>query len=253
MKYALLLLVILSTSLASAHEVQFIGQHLDIRRQKETGWQSDVLARATLSRKFEVGLQGTYLERFDFHEKRGGALLSYQPKENIILEGKILLGNGNEILPNQDYFLNGFWGLSDGFSPFFFYRNTNFSETHVQSVRVGLEIEKVSGFIIIPTFLTGKATFNSPASTKNIHNYGLKLVYYREAHYSFGIFGYKGKEASQGIIGTSNFLVDTTTGGVSASYYFIPSLRSEIIFDYTDYHELKNQFLTTTLNLAWRF
>ncbi len=252
MKYLLLLLVILSTSL-HAHEIQFIGQHLDIRRQKETAWQSDILARATLSRKFEVGLQGTYLDRFDFHEKRAGALFSYQLKDNIMLEGKILLGDKNEILPNQDYYLNGFFGLADGISPFFFYRNTNFSETHVQSVRIGVEIEKISGLIIIPTFLGGKATFNSPAGTENIHSYGLRLVHYREGIYSFGIFGYKGKEASQGIIGTSNFLVDTTTGGVSASYYFIPSLRSEISFDYTDYHELKNQFLTTTLNLAWRF
>lgn len=252
MKYLLLLLVILSTS-ASAHEIQFIGQHLKLNRQNETGWQSDVLARATVNRKFDVGLQGTYLERFNLNEKRAGAFVAYRPKDNIILEGKILLGDGNEILPNQDYFLNGFWGLSDGISPFLFYRNSNYSETHVQSARVGLEIEKISNIIIIPTFLAGKATFNTPATTKNIHNYGLKLVYYREQQYSFSVFGFKGKEASQGIVGESNFLVDTTTGGASASYYFIPSLRTELVFDYTDYKELNNQFLTTTLNLAWRF
>jgi hypothetical protein len=252
LKFVMLLLAIWSTS-AVAHEVQLITQHLDIRRQNKTAWQSDFLARAEVSRKFDVGLQATYLERFNFFEKRMGGFVTYRPKDNIIIEGKVLLGHKNSILPEKDYYLNTFFALAPGLSPFVFLRDSDYSVTHIRSVKLGLEIEKFANIILIPQLLGGKATFASPADTQNIFNYGLKVVYYKDSYYSVSIFGYKGQEASQGIIGASNFLVDTTTGGASVSYHFIPDLKTELIFDYTDYRQLKNQFLTSTLNLAWRF
>ena len=81
----------------------------------------------------------------------------------------------------------------------------------------------------------------------------MKLAYYREKFYSLCIFGYKGVEASQGIVGKSNFLIDTASGGLGGSYHFIPQFKTELILDHTDYKQLKNQFLTTTLNLVWDF
>jgi hypothetical protein len=67
------------------------------------------------------------------------------------------------------------------------------------------------------------------------------------------LFAFRGVEASQGIVGKSNFLIDTKSGGLGASYYFIPQLKTELTVDHTDYQQLKNQFLTTTLNLVWDF
>jgi len=236
-----------------AHEAQLVTQHLSLKRQHKTGWQSDLIAKATLSRKWEAGLQGTYLERFNFFEKRAGAFAFYRPNDRLTLEARYLQGSGNQILPERQYHLHAYYALAQGLAPFLFYRDMKYSVTRLHAVNLGLEIEKIRSFIIIPQIMMGKATFNSPADTKNVYNYGLKVIYYQELRFSLFAFGYKGKEAAQGIIGASNQLIDTLSGGAGAGYYFRPATKAELVVDHTNYKQLKNQFLTTTLNLIQVF
>ena len=125
--------------------------------------------------------------------------------------------------------------------------------TNLNTANVGIEIEKIPNLIIIPGFMVGNATFKSPAETKTVNNFGLRVVYYREKNFSLYAFGYKGKEAAQGIIGVSNILVTTTTGGAGGGYYFKQNFRGELIVDHTDYREINNQFVTTTLILTYFF
>jgi hypothetical protein len=118
---------------------------------------------------------------------------------------------------------------------------------------LGAEIEQFKNILIIPQVMFGKASFNAPNNTRDVHSYGVRVSYYREKFYSLFAFGFKGVEASQGIVGKSTFLVDTTSGGLGVSYHFVPQLKTELIVDHTDYEQLKNQFVTTTLNLVWDF
>ena len=138
-----------------------------------------------------------------------------------------------------------------GYSPFLTYRHAQYSVTDVNSFQAGLEIEKIRNIILIPQALLGSATFKSPADTKGIYNIGLRAVYYQEKIFSLFAFGFMGKEASQGIIGKSNILVDTKTFGGGAGYHITQDFRGELIVDHTDYEDLNNQFITTTLNLIW--
>lgn len=252
MKRLFFFLALLS-EMAWAHEVQLITQHLKLNRQRDSGLQTDLLGRAILSRKWEAGLQGTYLERFDFYEKRVGALLVYRPSDTTVLEARYYKGDDVEILPHDQYNLSLYHSFSQGLSPFLLYKNALYTVTHLQSLDIGLEIEKIQNIVIVPRVMVGQARFDRPEETKDVYSYGLRVIYYREGIYSFYAFGYKGTEAAQGVIGRSNLTIDTTTGGLGASYYFIPDLKTEIIFDYTDYEQINNQFLTTTLNLAWTF
>ena len=163
MKFLLPTILLLS-GYSWAHEIQLQSQLVDIRKQNETGTQHDLLARAELSRKFELGLQGTYVERFSFYEKRAGANFLWYPKDGLLIEGKALFSQGDtQILPQQDYYLNSYLALKGGISPFLFYRDSIYSTTHVQSFKLGLEIEKFPSLIFIPTVVGGKAVFSSRA------------------------------------------------------------------------------------------
>lgn len=242
----------LSGSLYASTDLLLSTQHVSITRQNETGWQHDLSVKYDLGRKLYAGLGGTYLERFDFFEKRYGAFVGYKASDRLTFEARYYMGeNDNEILPRDQKILSAYYALAPGFTPYVFYRDNRYSVTRVHEARLGMEIEKIPHVILIPQVMFGKATFEAPAGTETIHNYGLRAMYYDEKKFSVFIFGYRGKEASQGIVGTSNILVDTKTGGLGGSWYFKDNFRTELVFDHTDYKQLKNQFLTTTLNLYW--
>ena len=245
--------ILLFSSASFAHEIQSITQHVDIKGLNKTGWQQDIIGKFNLNRKWDAGIQGTYLERFDFYEKRAGAFLAYKPNERLSLEARYLQGEDNEILPERQTILSAYYALADGYSPYFTYRDSAYSVTRVHTATVGMEIEKIQSVILIPQVLFGKATFTSPNQTRDVYNVGLRAVYYKENRYSFTAFAYTGKEASQGIIGQSTMLVNTLTGGLGAGYNFAPNLKADLIVDHTDYDQLNTQFLTTTLNLIWKF
>lgn len=252
MKGFVILLALLSAD-AFSHEIQSVTQVVSLRRQKETGKQQDISGTFELSRKFDVGVQGTYLERFNIYDKRAGGFVTYRPSEKLSLQARYLIGNGNEILPEKQATLSGYYSLGRGLAPYFYYRDSQYSITRVHTANVGIEIEKIPHVILVPSFMSGKATFQSPAKTENLYNFGLRAIYYREGIYSFSVFGYKGTEASQGIIGKSTVLVDTTTGGASFTWNVLTSLKAEIIIDHTDYDQLNTEFVTSMLNLTWMF
>lgn len=244
--------LLLSGSLFATTELFLSTQHISITRQNETAWQHELGVKQDLGRKIFAGVTGTYIERFSFFEKRYGAFVGFRPSDRVTLEARYYLGEGdNEILPREQRMLSAYYSLAPGFTPFVFYRDNRYSVTRVHEGRLGMEIEKIPHVILIPQLMFGKATFATPAGTETIHNYGLRAMYYEEKKFTAFVFGYRGKEASQGIVGRSNILVDTRTGGLGGSWYFSDNFRAEMVFDHTDYQQFKNQFLTTTLNLYW--
>lgn len=237
------------------HEVQSISQHINLRKQNKIGRQQDLIAKANITRKLDVGVQGTYLERFDLFEKRFGGILKSKLSDRLNVELKYLQGFKTEILPEKQTILTSHYSLTEGLTSYVTLRDTRYSLTHINNLGLGFEIERFPNFIIIPQVNFGKATFKGPAETKDVYSSGLKLIYYKENHFSFSLFGYKGREISQGLIGRTmaNLPIDTLSGGASASYYIKNGLKTEIIFDHTDYDQLKTEFHTTTLNLTWMF
>lgn len=252
-RIVLFLTVFLSSHSAYAHELQSITQHVNLRKQDESGLQQDLIARFNLNRKFDIGVQGTYLERFDLYENRVGGFVTARPLDGWTLEARYLQGIGNEILPEKDFIFTAYHSFTQGLSPFLTYRDARYSLTHLHALNLGIEIEKIQNIILIPSIMTGKATFKDPADTKDVYSFGLRVVWYKEAHYSFSLFSYKGKEASQAVIGRSSELIDIFSGGLSAAWHFSPEWRAELVFDHTDYDELQTEFHTTTLNLSRMF
>jgi hypothetical protein len=143
--------------------------------------------------------------------------------------------------------------LADGISPYLLYQNSLYSITHLQTMRLGIEIEKIRSLIIIPQVMLGQAQFKDPTEVKEVNSFGLKVIYYKEQIYSLSAYAYKGVEAAQAIVGRSSETIETKSVGVGAGYYFFHDIKTEFIFDYTDLGELDNQFLTSTLNLVWTF
>jgi hypothetical protein len=247
------LFILMVPQLAMAHEIQSSSQHVNLRKQKQSGWQQDLVARVELNRKFDIGGQVTYFDRFNIFDKRAGGFLIYRPSELWTFEARYLQGKGNEILAEKETLLSAYHATNTGLTPFFFYKDSRYSVTHLHLLNAGLEIEKIPGFIFIPTVSLGRATFKSPGETKDVHSYGLRVTYYKESIYAFTLFGYKGEEASQAIVGRSSTLVKTLTGGAAFSWNFTQDFKSELSFAHTDYDELQTEFHTTTLNLSWMF
>lgn len=253
MKFFLLLSLCLP-ALGLAHEVALISQHVSLKKQHQSGWQHDVIARAAVSRNLDVGLQGGYLERFNLHENRMGGYLMYHPTNRLTLDARYLRGKSeNQVLPLDQFDFSAYYALFKGYTPFLFFRDARYSITDLQTVTLGVEVEKIPHFIIIPRVMFGSASFESPKDTKNVHSFALKVMYYVEKKFSLFAYGSTGKEASQGIVGQGSILVDTLTGGVGAGYFLARDLRAELFVDHTDYQELSNQFITTTLQLRWMF
>jgi hypothetical protein len=236
-----------------AHEIISTTQHVNLVRQKQSGWQQDLVAKFDLSEKYSVGAQATYLERFEFFDERLGGFFVFRPNEKWVLEARYLQGKGNEILPEKQTTLSAYHALGNGYVPFLFYRDSRYSVTKTHTVTAGAEIEKIPHFIFIPSAMIGQANFESPHETKDIYSYGLRMIFYREKNYGLTLFGFKGKEASQGIIGRSSQLVDTLSGGGGFNYYFTDDFRGDLIVDHTDYDQINRQFITTTLNLSLVF
>ena len=254
MRRLIVLFIVFWSTSALAHEVQLVTQHIKLNRQNESAWQTDLLAKAVLTPKWEAGLQGTYLDRFNLYEKRAGAFVVFNPLPNVTFEARYLKGDSDvEILARDQYSLSLYHSLVEGISPFLLYQNSLYSITHLQTIRFGIEIEKFANIIIITQIMIGQAQFRDPTEVEEVNSYGLKLIYYKEQQYSFSLFSYKGREASQSIIGRSSETINTKNIGAGAGYYFHPKLKSEFLFDYTDLGELDNQFLTSTLNLVWSF
>ncbi len=245
------ILFVSGTAMSSTHFF-FSSQYVNITRQNETGWQHELSARHDLGRKLSVGLNGTYLERFTFFEKRFGGVLGYKVSDKLNLEARYYIGEGdNEILPREQRVLSAYYSLAPGYTPYLVYRDNRYSITRVHMLNLGMEIEKFANWILIPQVMAGRATIDSPSSTEDVYNYGMRAMYYVEKKFTAFVFGFQGKEASQGIVGRSNLLVDTRTGGLGGSWYFTDNFRAEAVYDHTDYKQLKNQFITTTLNLYW--
>ena len=254
MRRLIALIILFSSATASAHEVQFVTQHIKLNRQNKSAWQTDFLAKAILSPRWEAGLQATYLERFDLYENRAGAFVVFSPLPNLIIEARYLKGDSEaEILAQDQYSLSLYQSLTDGISPYLLYQNSLYSITHLQTIRLGLEIEKIRSLIIIPQVMLGQAQFKDPTEVREVNSFGLKVIYYQEQLYSFSLYGYKGIEASQALVGRSSQTIETKTVGVGGGYYFFNSIKTELLFDYTDLGKLNNQFLTSTLNLVWIF
>lgn len=251
----LFLLLILFVSLPDAKASEFRSNtyFTTIRKPGRdlVSKQQDLMGRTRLNRKVSVGVSGTYLERFDLVEKRGGALLGLKPNERLSVELGFQSGNGNNLLPETETSLQTYHMGREGLTPFFIYRDSRYSVTRLHSLNLGMEIEKIPQWVLIPTVFLGKATFNAPATTRDILSYGVRMTYFLETKYSLSIFSNRGMEASQGIIGRSTRLLDTFTGGVSCSYFILPEIKTELTFDHTDYNQIRTQFHTTMLTLTW--
>ncbi|MES2526046.1 MAG: hypothetical protein V4598_03130 [Bdellovibrionota bacterium] len=252
MNFLLFAILFASGTAMSSTDFYLSTTHVNITRQNEEGWQHELSGKHDLGRKVYVGLNGTYLERFSFFEKRYGAFLGYKASDRLTLEARYYLGEGdNEILPREQKVLSAYYSVAPGFTPYLVYRDNRYSITRVHMMNLGMEIEKIPNIILIPQVMSGKATFASPSGTENIYNYGLRAMYYIEKKFTAFVFGFQGKEASQGIVGRSNVLVDTKTAGFGGSWFFRDNFRVEGVLDHTDYKQFRNQFVTTTLNLYW--
>jgi hypothetical protein len=252
MNFLLFVILFLSGTAMSSSHFFFSSQYLNIARQNEIGWLNEISGRHDLGRKLSVGINGTYLERFSFFEKRFGAFVGYKVGDKLNFEARYYLGESdNEILPREQKVFSAYYSAAPGLTPYLVYRDNRYSMTRVHMLNLGMEIEKFANWILIPQVMVGRATIASPASSEDVYNYGMHAIYYVEKKFSAFIFGYQGKEASQGIVARSNLLVDTRTGGLGGSWYFTDDFRAEVIFDHTDYEQLKNQFISTTLNLYW--
>ncbi len=112
-----LFFLLLCSSYSYAHDIALVTQHLNIKKQHLSAWQHDVLARAVVSRKFDFGLQGTYLERFNQYETRAGAFAIYHLTHELTVEARYLKGKDeNVILPQDEYDLTAYYALTPGYT-----------------------------------------------------------------------------------------------------------------------------------------
>lgn len=252
MNLLLIALAFLSGTLLASTDFLLSSQHITITHQHQTAWQFEAAGRHALGRKLTLGLSANYLERFSFYEKAIGGIVGYRFSDRLSVEGRYILGESDtQILPREQRHLTAYYALASGLTPYLSYRDNRYSVTRVHLAALGVEIEKIPHLILIPQVMAGRSTFSSPAGTESVYSYGLRAMYYEEKKFTAFLFGYRGREASQGIVGRSNVLVDTTSGGLGGSWSFCDDLRTELVVDHTDYDQLKRQFITTTLNLYW--
>lgn len=249
----LLLGILCSTGRVYATELQYTLQHVHLKKQKQSGWQHDVFAKTHLTPKLEAGVMGSYIERYSLYETTYGGMLGYRFTKDFYLEGSYTQGIGNQLLTERESMITMYYSLVPGISPFITLKDSRYSDTTVDGFTLGSEIEKWPHLLLIPQFMLGNSKFKGNGTKESIYSYGLRAIYYTEDKYSIYLYGSKGLEASQGITGAANLRVHSTTGGVGGSYYIFHNLKADLSVDHTDYRELKNQFITTTFSLGYKF
>lgn len=252
MKFIFLFSTLLISQTLLSSEIQSTTQHIQLKKQDLTGWQQDFMFKTNLNQKLDIGFVSSYLERFSLYDHAYGAFFAYRLSDRLALEARYVQGMGNLILPERESNITAYYALMAGVAPFITIKDTRYSDTKVQSASLGLEIEKWPNIILVPQVMWGKSKFESNGTSEDVYSYGLKAIYYVEEKFSLFAFAYKGMESSQGIIGASNILIRTTTGGLGGSYNFSKSFKAELSVDHTDYRVLNNQFLTSTLNLNYK-
>ena len=253
LRLSFIFMVFLS-GIASAHEIQFSNQYIQINKQNTQGFQSTFIGRAEVNQKWSVGILANYLERFSLYENRLGMLANYKPNDLFTIEARFIKAEGGtKILPQDQYRISVYHSLSEGVTPFLSYQDSTYSITHLQTLNFGIELEKIQNFIFIPQFMMGRAKFKDPIHNREVNGIGLKIIYSVENNYAFFLFANKGIEASQSVTGEAAKTLNTKTSGLGVNFYFNQTIKVEGLFDYTDYEELSNQFLTSTINLTWMF
>jgi hypothetical protein len=253
LRLSLLFWVFLS-GIVYADEIQFSNQYIQINKQKSHGFQSTAVGVSEINNKWSLGLVANYLERFSLYESRLGATATYRPNDLYSIEARFIKAeSGSKILPQDQYRVTVYHRLSEGLSPFFTYQDSAYSITHLRTFNLGMEIEKLQNFIFIPQLMIGQAKFKDPIHSKEVNSIGLKVIYSVEQNYAYFLFANKAIESAQSIQGELAETVNTKTTGLGASYFLNSNLKLEGLFDYTDYEELENQFLTTTFNLTWTY
>lgn len=248
LKYILFILTALICNTVSANEYMAGVQNVYLKKQQQSGWQNDLMAKFNLNDHWDAGAEFTYLKRFSIYDKRYGAFVVYRNGNALSLEAHFNQGIGNKILSEKQETLTAYYALTKGISPFLTLRNSEFSSSKVQTVSLGTELELIPHWIFIPQFMIGRSKVEG-ASDLSLHNVGLKAQYYVEKNYSLSGFFYKGVEASESVTGAPNSRLKTTTFGVGSSYYLFSNVYADLIVEQDKYKELDNKFFVTTLNI----
>lgn len=254
MKIILLFLIFFSV-LSNATEIQWSTQHVNLKKQNQSGWQHNLTGKKNVTPELTLGLSGSYLKKFNLYDNSYGGLIGIKINEKTYVELMYNQGMGNKILPKRDSNLVSYYALTNGLTPFLVLKDSRYSDTKVQSASLGIEIEKWPNFLFIPQLMLGGSEFNSDRSNESVYSFGLRAIYYTENKFSMFAFGSKATEASQGITGAvvNNIKITSTTGGIGGSYYLLDSLKSEFSVEHTDYREIKNQYITSVLSLNYKF
>lgn len=172
-RFLAVIVVLIFSNILYAHDIQTITQFIAIKKQNTSGFQQDILARAVLSKKWEAGVQASYLNRFNVSDKRTGAFVGFHPSNRWFLELKYLQGMGNRLLPEKQTQLQTYYTIGSGYSAYATLRNSRYAFTNLNTVNLGIEIEQIPSLIFIPSFMLGNATFKNPADTKAVNNLSL--------------------------------------------------------------------------------
>jgi opacity protein-like surface antigen len=237
-----------------ASDLNLVHQYLHINKNGKSGQLTQLGLKTNATENIKLGISSNYLERFDLYEFNLGPQFIFKINESTSIEAKYLKSKADsEILPSDQYYLSLYQAHVPGYSSSFSYQNSNFSLTHLQWIRWGLEIEKFKHFIVIPYALLGQAHFHRPLNTREVNSLGFKVISQHVDTYRLIFFASKGIEASQALIGRSSQTIETKTIGAGLGHNFSNDLKVDALFDYSDLGKLNNQFLTTTLNFNWIF
>ncbi len=238
-----------------AAEMLYSVQHLKLKKFNFTGWEHDVFAKTNLSQNLIAGLEGSYVERFSLYETTYGGLMGYKFTDKFYVEAHYNQGIGNKLLTERQTQIISYYSLFPGVAPFIILKDKRYSDTKLLDFTLGAEIEKWPHILIIPQAMIGKSKFKSDNSQETIYSYSLKAIYYTEDKFSIFAYGSRGLESAQSITGASlsNQRIHTLTGGAGGSYNIFKNLKAEISVDHTDYHEIKDQFITSTFSLNLKF
>lgn len=252
-RLTLSILALTSTTLC-AHTVSLNTQYLKLYRQNEVGKQVLINARGDINPRWGFILNGAYLERFDLYERRLGTGLVFSPQAGTTTEVTYSkAAAGSEILPSEQLIGTIYQSITHGTSAFLTIWDARYSQTRVNLARLGLELEKIKNITLIPQVSLGQATFRDPQESREVNNLQFKVIYHRENNYFISLLAAQGIEASQGIVGRSSETVRTRTGALGAGFYIFEHTKAEALFEYIDFKQLKNQFLTSSVGLTRMF
>lgn len=249
MKFFLFFFILSS---AFAHELTSRTQYWWLKGPNVKSWRQDFAGSTTLKNGHALLFQGTHFERF--HEQDQQALLGWRLRNSRgSWELSHTQGDHNKILAIRETQFTHARALTAGFSGWLTMKALGFHTSDVVLSTLGLEKEWQGGWFLVPSLSLGRATYRTPADTRDVWGTQLRVGKYREDHWKIWTYVALAEEAQALAVINQARPLKAKTYGAGGELFVAAGTRLGLQLERAYCPAIQTRFESVMAHLIWNW